>query len=178
LEVAKVSDASCAEQEVGEYMDPITIGLAIAGAKKLLETATDIKDIAASIEQLFSHTEKAAKAAKKAEGDTSIKSVVTDVIEDRNNQARMRNLEIDIDNKFGFGTWAAIKEERTRRLKVAEENKVKAAKALKEKQQADKEFWDRVTYWLGEFGKLLAIIALAGGAGYIIWINRCVDGAC
>jgi len=159
-------------------MDPITIGLAIAGAKKLLETATDIKDIAGSIEQLFSHTEKAAKKAKKDEGDASIKSVVADVIEDRNNQTRMRNLEIDIDNKFGFGTWAAIKEERTRRLNIAEENKVKAVKALKEKQQADKEFWDRVTYWLGEFGKLLAITALSGGAGYVIWINRCVDGAC
>jgi len=162
-------------------MDPITIGLAIAGAKKLLETATDIKDIAGSIEQLFSHTERAAKAAKSSElkdGDSSIKSVVTDVIEDRNNKTRMRNLEIDIDNKFGFGTWAAIKEERTRRLKVAEENKVKAAKALKEKQQADKEFYDKCFYWLKEFGKLLAIIALSGGAGYVIWINRCVDGAC
>ena len=45
-------------------MDPITIGLAIAGAKKLLETATDIKDIAGSIEQLFSHTEKAEKSWK------------------------------------------------------------------------------------------------------------------
>jgi hypothetical protein len=31
---------------------------------------------------------------------------------------------------------------------------------------------------LGEFGKLLAIVALAGGAGYVIWINRCVDGTC
>ena len=157
-------------------MDPITIGLAIAGAKKLLETATDIKDIAGSIEQLFSHTEKAAKKAKKDEGDASIKSVVADVIEDRNNQTRMRNLEIDIDNKFGFGTWAAIKEERTRRLNIAEENKVKAVKALKEKQQADKEFWDRVTYWLGEFGKLIAVLILAGGAGYLIWINRFVAG--
>jgi len=157
-------------------MDPITIGLAIAGAKKLLESATDIKDIAGSIEQLFSHTEKAAKKAKKDEGDASIKSVVADVIEDRNNQTRMRNLEIDIDNKFGFGTWAAIKEERTRRLNIAEENKVKAVKALKEKQQADKEFWDRVTYWLGEFGKLIAVLILAGGAGYLIWINRFVAG--
>jgi len=159
-------------------MDPITIGLAIAGAKKLLETATDIKDIAGSIEQLFSHTEKAEKAAKKDESDTSIKSVVADVIEERNNKTRIRNLEIDIDNRFGFGSWAAIKEERERRLAVAEENKLKAAKKLKEKQQADKEFWDRVTYWLGEFGKLLAIIALSGGAGYVIWINRCVNGAC
>ena len=157
-------------------MDPITIGLAIAGAKKLLETATDIKDIAGSIEQLFSHTEKAEKAAKKDEGDASIKSVVADVIEERNNQTRLRNLEIDIDNKFGFGTWAAIKEERERRVNIVKDNKVKAAKAQKEKQQADKEFYDKCIYWLGEFGKLVAVLILAGGAGYLIWINRFVAG--
>jgi hypothetical protein len=157
-------------------MDPITIGLAIAGAKKLLETATDIKDIAGSIEQLFSHTEKAEKAAKKDEGDASIKSVVADVIEERNNKTRLRNLEIDIDNKFGFGTWAAIKEERERRLNIVKDNKVKAAKAQKEKQQSDKEFYDKCFYWLGEFGKLVAVLILAGGAGYLIWINRFVAG--
>ena len=157
-------------------MDPITIGLAIAGAKKLLETATDIKDIAGSIEQLFSHTEKAEKAAKKDEGDSSMKSVVADVIEERNNKTRLRNLEIDIDNKFGFGTWAAIKEERERRLNIVKDNKVKAAKAQKEKQQADKEFYDKCFYWLGEFGKLVAVLILAGGAGYLIWINRFVAG--
>ena len=157
-------------------MDPITIGLAIAGAKKLLETATDIKDIAGSIEQLFNHTEKAEKAAKKDSSDSSMKSVVADVIEERNNKTRLRNLEIDIDNKFGFGTWAAIKEERERRLSVVEDNKVKAAKAQKEKQQADKEFYDKCFYWLGEFGKLVAVLILAGGAGYLIWINRFVAG--
>ena len=159
-------------------MDPITIGLAIAGAKKLLETATDIKDIAGSIEQLFSHTEKAEKAAKKDEGDASIKSVVADVIEERNNQTRLRNLEIDVDDKYGFGTWAAIKEERERRLSIVDDNKVKAAKAQKAKRKADKEFYDKCIYWLGEFGKLLAVIALSGGAGYVIWINRCTGGVC
>ena len=45
-------------------MDPITIGVAIAGAKKLLESATDIKEIAGSIDNLFSHTEKAQKPRK------------------------------------------------------------------------------------------------------------------
>ena len=159
-------------------MDPITIGLAIAGAKKLLETATDIKDIAGSIEELFSHTEKAAKTTKQDDGDTSISSVVTDVITEKNNKIKLLNLEIDIDNKFGFGTWAAIKDERERRLAIVEEAKVKAAKARKEKQKADKAFYNKCIYWLGEFGKLLAIIALAGGAGYVIWINRCVDGTC
>ena len=152
-------------------MDPITIGLAIAGAKKLLDTATDIKDIAGSIENLFNHTEKAAKTKKPNKGETSIKSVVADVIEERNNKTRLRNLEIDIDNKFGFGTWAAIKEERERRL-------VKAAKAKKAKDKASAKFYDTCIRWLVEFGKLLAVIALSGGAGYVIWINRCVDGVC
>ena len=162
-------------------MDPVTIGLAIAGAKKLLETATDIKDIAGSIEQLFSHTEKAEKnkgVAKQDEGDTSIASVVTDVIEERNNATRLRNLEIDIDNKFGAGTWAAIKTERQVRLDAVEVEKVKAAKRRKAKQQASDEFYKKCFYWLGEFFKLMAIMALAGGAGYIIYINRCVEGTC
>jgi len=159
-------------------MDPITIGLAIAGAKKLLEVSSDIKDIAGAIENLFNLTEKAEKAAKPDESDTSIKSVATDVIEQRNNQTRLRNLEISVDDKYGFGTWAAIKEERERRLNIVEDNKVKAAKAQKEKQQADKEFYDKCFYWLGEFGKLVAVLILAGGAGYLIWINRCVDGIC
>ena len=157
-------------------MDPITIGLAIAGAKKLLEASSDIKDIAGSIENLFHLTEKSKKSTKPTQSDTSIKSVVADVIEERNNKTRLRNLEIDIDNKFGFGTWAAIKEERERRLNIVEDNKVKAAKAQKEKQQADKEFYDKCFYWLGEFGKLVAVLILAGGAGYLIWINRFVAG--
>ena len=148
-------------------MDPITIGLAIAGAKKLLEASSDIKDIAGSIENLFHLTEKSKKNTKPNQSDTSIKSVVKDVIEERNNKTRLRNLEIDIDNKFGLGTWAAIKEERERRL----------VKAAKEEKASDK-FYATSLYWLGEFGKLLAVIALSGGAGYVIWINRCVDGMC
>ena len=152
-------------------MDPITIGLAIAGAKKLLEASSDIKDIAGSIENLFHLTEKSKKSTKPTQSDTSIKSVVKDVIEERNNKTRLRNLEIDIDNKFGLGTWAAIKEERERRL-------VKAAKEKKAKEKASDKFYATSLYWLGEFGKLLAVIALSGGAGYVIWINRCVDGMC
>ena len=159
-------------------MDPITVGLAIAGAKKLLETATDIKDIAGSIEQLFSHTEKAAKTTKQDEGDTSIASVVTDVITEKNNATKLRNLEIDIDNKFGAGTWEAIKTERQVRLDAIEENKVKAAKRRKAKQQASDEFYKKCFYWLKEFFKLMAVLALAGGGGYIIYINRCVEGTC
>ena len=44
-------------------MDPITIGIAIAGAKKLVETCSDIKDLSGSLEHLFSASE--AKPKKK-----------------------------------------------------------------------------------------------------------------
>ena len=162
-------------------MDPITIGLAIAGAKKLLETATDIKDIAGSIEQLFSHTEKAEKnkgVAKQGDGDTSIASVVTDVIEERNNATRLRNLEIDIDNKFGAGTWEAIKTERQIRLDAVEVDMVKSAKRRKAKQQESDEFYKKCVRFLIGLCQLLAIIGVTSLAGYFIWINRCTEGTC
>ena len=159
-------------------MDPITIGLAIAGAKKLLETATDIKDIAGSIEQLFSHTEKAAKTTKQDDGDTSIGQVATDVITARNNKVKLRNLEIDIDNKFGLGTWAAIKTERQLRLDAVEVEKVKAAKNKKAKQKASDEFYRKCVRFLIGLCQLLAIIGVTSLAGYLIWINRCTEGTC
>jgi len=159
-------------------MDPITISLALGAVSKLLENAKTVQDIAASIEQLFSHTEKAEKALKKDKGDTSIASVVTDVLTEKNNATKLRNLEIDIDNKFGAGTWSAIKTERQTRLDAVEVAKTKAAKKRKAKQQASDEFYKKCFYWLGEFFKLMAVLALAGGAGYIIYINRCVEGTC
>ena len=94
-------------------MDPISIGVAIAGAKKLIEISSDIKDVAGALDNLFHLTEKAEKAKVKAsKDDTSYKSVIHDVVTERNNQTLLRNLEIDVDEKYGFGTWNAIKEER------------------------------------------------------------------
>ena len=113
-----------------------------------------------------------------AAGDSSYKSVIADVVTERNNQTLLRNLSIDVDDKYGFGTWAAIQAEHERRIVVVEENKVKAAKELRAKRKADKEFYDKVLYWMGEFGKLLLVLGICGGAGYIIWINRCVSGNC
>ena len=160
-------------------MDPITIGAALVGAKKLIEMSSDIKDVASALDNIFSLTKKAEKAKKAADaGDSSYKSVIADVVTERNNQTLLRNLSIDVDDKYGYGTWSAIEKEHERRIAVEEENKVKAAKKLKAKKKADKEFWDRVLYWLGEFGKLILVLGLSGGAGYIIWINRCVSGNC
>ena len=73
---------------------------------------------------------------------------------------------------------SAIETEHNKRIAADEENKVKAAKERKAKKKADKEFWDRVLYWLGEFGKLVLILGISGGVAYIIWVNRCVSGNC
>tara|TARA_R110000787_G_scaffold8461_1_gene28529 strand:- start:630 stop:1109 length:480 start_codon:yes stop_codon:yes gene_type:complete len=159
-------------------MDPITIGVALAGAKKLIEMSSDLKDVASALDNIFSLTTKAEKAKKAAAGDSSYKSVIADVVTERNNQTLLRNLSIDVDDKYGFGTWAAIQAEHERRIVVVEENKVKAVKELRAKRKADKEFYDKVLYWMGEFGKLLLVLGICGGAGYIIWINRCVSGNC
>ena len=159
-------------------MDPITIGAALVGAKKLIEMSSDIKDVAGALDNIFSLTTKAEKAKKAAAGNSSYKSVIADVVTERNNQTLLRNLSIDVDDKYGFGTWAAIQAEHERRIVVVEENKVKAAKELRAKRKADKEFYDKVLYWMGEFGKLLLVLGICGGAGYIIWINRCVSGNC
>ena len=45
-------------------MDPVTIGVALAGAKKILEISGNIKDVANSIEHILNLTEKAEKAEK------------------------------------------------------------------------------------------------------------------
>ena len=160
-------------------MDPISIGVAIAGAKKLIEISSDIKDVAGALDNLFHLTEKAEKAkANAGKDDTSYKSVIHDVVTERNNQTLLRNLEIDVDEKYGFGTWNAIKEEREKRLEAVEENKRKKAKELKAKKKAQAEFYDKVLYWLGEIAKLGLVIAAAGGIGYVIYANRCLSGNC
>ena len=154
-------------------MDPITIGAALVGAKKLIEMSSDIKDVASALDNIFSLTKKAEKAKKAADaGDSSYKSVIADVVTERNNRTLLRNLAIDVDDKYGFGTWSAIEQEHDKRIAVEEENKVKAAKQLKEKKKADKEFWDKVANYLLEGLKLVFVLGAAYGIGWIIYINR------
>ena len=154
-------------------MDPITIGAALVGAKKLIEMSSDIKDVASALDNIFSLTKKAEKTKKAAaKGDSSYKSVIADVVTERNNRTLLRNLAIDVDDKYGFGTWSAIEQEHDKRIAVEEENKVKAAKQLKEKKKADKEFWDKVANYLLEGLKLVFVLGAAYGIGWIIYINR------
>tara|TARA_R100001377_G_C3181049_1_gene106673 strand:+ start:878 stop:1339 length:462 start_codon:yes stop_codon:yes gene_type:complete len=153
-------------------MDPITIGVAIAGAKKLLESATDIKEIAGSIENLFSHTEKPQKRKIDPNVDeTSISVVATDIIAEKNNAQALKNLAQDLDAKFGYGTFELIKAERAKRVE-ARQKRIKSAEGKARAKKA------RHMYWAKETAKLVMLLSLIAIPVYIIYINRCTGPAC
>ena len=154
-------------------MDPITIGVAIAGAKKLLESATDIKEMAGSIDNLFSHTEKAQKPKKIDPNvdETSISAVATDIIAQKNNEVALKNLAIDLDAKFGYGTFELIKEERSKRVE-AKQKRIKSAEGQARAKKA------RYIYWIKETAKLVALLLIIAIPAYLVYVNRCTEGTC
>jgi len=169
-------------------MDPVTIGLAIAGAKKLVESAVDLKDAMHGIDHLLSAQEAKPPKKKKPktrmqqvlrmrsgdedyEDETSISSVANDVLEAKQQEAALLSLQQEINRKWGDGTWESITAERAKRI-AAKEAKRKKAK------EADMAFWDKATHVAVEAGKLIAVLALAAGGAIAIWMNRCTGGDC
>jgi hypothetical protein len=166
-------------------MDPLTIGIAIAGAKKLVETCSDIKDLSGSLEHLFSaseakpkkkklsHNQKVLQERTGEEGtddDTSFSSVAADILAQKQNEVALTNLSYEIDRKWGSGTFDLIKDERAKRIKKAKANKIAAA-------ERSDELMDKIIYWLIEACKVIAVLAVLSVAGYYIWQNRCT-GSC
>ena len=178
-------------------MDPLTIGLAIAGTKKLLESANDLKDIAGGLDKLFHASEATPKKVKHKkpktrmqqllrmksgdadyDDETSISSVANDVLEQRRNERALSNLAIEIDNKFGRGTFEAIKEEREKRLATKAKNTEKAKIRAKQQKEKDDAFYDKMFGYLIEAGKLILVLGVTGIVVYLIWTNRCTEGSC
>ena len=127
-------------------MDPVTIGLAIAGAKKLVETAGDLKEIVGGIDNLLSAQEAKPPKKKKPktrmqqilrmrsgdadyDDETSISSVANDVLEARQQEEAIASLKKEIDRKWGQGTWDSIVDEREKRIAAKAEKKKKAKAA-------------------------------------------------
>ena len=178
-------------------MDPLTIGLAIAGTKKLLESANDLKDIAGGLDKLFHATENKPKKVKKKlpktrtqqllrmkagdadyDDDTSISAVANDILEQKRNERALSNLAIEIDNKFGRGTFELIKEEREKRLATKAKNTEKAKIRAKQQKEKDDAFYDKMFGYLIEAGKLILVLGVTGIVVYLIWTNRCTEGSC
>ena len=163
-------------------MDPVTIGLALAGAKKLVESAVDLKDAMHGIDHLLSAQEAKPPKKKKPktrmqqvlrmrsgdqdyDDETSISSVANDVLEAKQQEVALSSLQQEINRKWGDGTWESITAERAKRI-AAKEAKRKKAK------EADEAFWDKATHVAVEAGKIIAILASVSIAGAIVWANR------
>tara|TARA_R110002153_G_scaffold86476_1_gene214770 strand:+ start:485 stop:994 length:510 start_codon:yes stop_codon:yes gene_type:complete len=169
-------------------MDPVTIGLALAGAKKLVESAVDLKDAMHGIDHLLSAQEAKPPKKKKPktrmqqvlrmrsgdqdyDDETSISSVANDVLEAKQQEAALWSLQQEINRKWGDGTWESIIAERAKRIAAKEAKKKKA-------KEADEAFWDKATRIAVEALKMIAVLAAAAGGAIAIWMNRCTGGDC
>ena len=180
-----------------KVMDPLTIGLAIAGAKKLLDGANDLKDIAGGLDKLFHATESKPKPTKQKkpktrtqqllrmkagdadyDDDTSISAVANDVLEQKKNERALENLGIEIDNKFGIGTFEAIKAERAKRLEAKKEQAVKDKEKARIKQEADAEYWDHIIVILKNIGILILISIVCVIVGWAMVTFGCKEAVC
>lgn len=169
-------------------MDPVTIAASIAAVKGVLKTAKDVGQIGSALNDLFHNQDQHSKNSKKRtkrpktrrqqvlriragdkdyDDDTSVSVVADDIITEKENYLALQGLAKEIDNKWGKGTWAAIKEEQARRVKKQKEARKKARIAAKEKAEEDKIFYKKVAVEVGK--ALVIIVVLAGIAWFLFW---------
>ena len=167
-------------------MDPASIGIAIAATRSLLRGAKSVKDIASSLDSLFEAESDAAKNKKKGQprtrtqqvvgirsGDdnyadeTSLSNVVSDVLEDRQNEMNKKALIREIQAKWGKDAWAQIEQEMAKRKEAKKKRKAAArAKALE-----NKLFWKKVA-----LESLKGAVVISVIAGFVIWLWYLAEG--
>ena len=167
-------------------MEPVSATLAlIAATKTAVQAAKNVKDIGATLDQLFSSHEGAEKKQKRKKAttrrqqilrmrsgdegyddDTSISAVANQVLDEKQKQLALEGLAKEIDKKWGHGTWSQILDQRQKLLKEkAEAAKVAKAKARQQKID-DKIFWHKV---LVESAKVVFLLLVIGGIGW--WLH-------
>ena len=110
--------------------------------------------------------------------DTAISAVANDVLAHKQNDLALKSLAREIDRKWGMGTWDTIIEERDKRLKDKEESKKKAKEVAKKRQIESDAKWNKIYYWLKEFGKLIVIFVFFGIIAWIVVANKCTGANC
>lgn len=155
-------------------MEPISSTLAgIALVQKSVEfvksninTMNDIKDIMGVIDNVF---EGERQIQKERFGDKSIigqtKDAASSVIDAKLAREQMEELQVLVDNRFGYGTWREIVNERAKRIR---EEKEAIAEQKRQKAIRRKEMLDTVSFFVYVIAGILATI-LVGGLGFAIW---------
>ena len=137
-------------------MDPISTGLAgmalvqksVEFIKSNISTANDIRDIAGAIDGLFAGEKQVQKerfGGKSMLGQT--KDVAHSVIDAKLAQEKMEEMSILIDNRFGYGTWRQIVNERAKRLQD-EKQKIKEQKAAARRRREEFQEAAKIVAWV------------------------------
>tara|TARA_Y100000361_G_C11133178_1_gene330285 strand:- start:536 stop:1126 length:591 start_codon:yes stop_codon:yes gene_type:complete len=173
-------------------VDPITIGAAIGACKAAVGTAKSIQELSHSLQDLWTaETDYQSNKSKKKEpvkatsrmqqiirrrarededaygDDTSIANVATAVLAEKENKLALEELAIEIDKKWGKGTWEQIRFERAKRIKARHEAKREAALKAQQKKEHDDAMLKKI---LVEGGKAVLLIVFVLGLGYaLIW---------
>tara|TARA_Y100000004_G_scaffold174992_1_gene214190 strand:- start:144 stop:695 length:552 start_codon:yes stop_codon:yes gene_type:complete len=164
---------------------------AISGVRSALESADDVGAIAGHIDTLFKTHGAAKKRIKEAEkkklpknkwakfvkltlksddnDETSLANVAAAKLAEKQQEEDIRKLSLQIDKRFGPGTWGEI-------LEAQEQAKVERRKRLKREAEERAEaklqgrtFWQKV---LIETGKVIFVILFIAGMIAFIWHNK------
>ena len=147
-------------------MDPISTGLAgialvqksVDFIKSNINTANDIRDIAGAIDGLFLGEK---QVQKQRFGDKSLigqsKDAAHAVIDAKLAQEQLEEISIMIDNRFGYGTWRQIVNERAKRI---QEEKEQIAEAKRRQQKEREETMELIKIGSIIIGSIVIVIII------------------
>ena len=152
-------------------MDPISTGLAgialvqksVDFIKSNIDTANSISDIAGAIDGLFAGEKQVQQerfGGKSIIGQT--KDAAHSVIDAKLAQEQLRDMQILIDNRFGYGTWRQIIAEKNKRIR---EEKERIAEEKRIARQKQKEMQELLTV-IGTVVSVVVVLLLAV-VGYV-----------
>jgi len=126
--------------------------------KSNIETASDIRTIAGSIDDLIRGTEECNKARNKKSGTSladqfGVENVAKEVIDARLAQEKLNEIRTLVDLRFGHGTWASILAERNKRIQEAKKAEMEARRRRQKEMEQFREM-----LMLG-FGVAILIVA-------------------
>lgn len=147
-------------------MDPISTGLAgmalvqksVEFIKSNISTANDIRDIAGAIDGLFAGEKQVQRerfGGKSVLGQT--KDAAHSVIDAKLAQEQMEEMSILIDNRFGYGTWRQIVNERAKRLQE-EKQQIKEQKAAARRRKEEFQEAAKIIGWV--VGGILTFVVI------------------
>ena len=165
------------------------VSSAVKGIKSSIDTAKDIKDIAGSIDDLLTGAEEVEKKAKVKQkkgkagqwqnflrlkfnaveetGDgTSIQEIAAEVIEQKQVEKEIFQMQLLINKKFGPNTWGDIIILREQRIEEMEKRREKAKVLARERAEASSKMWKKV---FKETFNIVILASVLGGVGYALW---------